>query len=329
MIMIGVANQLKSEQVSDAELRQFQIFTDVDLDEVRPMLNACHRQSVSAGDILLRPEFGNDAMYLLLSGQVSVYLESLESAPLLELGPGECIGELSVFDGRNPSAYVKAEQPCEVLVIDSQQLWRLIDSSHSVSRNLLRFLSSRLRSGNDIVAVTQTKQKEQEFAANSDALTGLHNRRWLDDILIRLKGHELGDLAPLAVLMLDVDHFKRYNDNYGHKSGDLVLQMVAHTMRKSLRPSDMVARYGGEEFIVLLPHTPANRAEMVAERLRAAVERLDISADQAEELPSVTISVGVAPLKEGESIDHAIEAADKFLYRAKENGRNRVETRQA
>ena len=139
MIMIGVANQLKSEQVSDAELRQFQIFTDVNLDEVRPMLNACHRQSVSAGDILLRPEFGNDAMYLLLSGQVSVYLESLESTPLLELGPGECIGELSVFDGRNPSAYVKAEQPCEVLVIDSQQLWRLIDSSHSVSRNLLRF----------------------------------------------------------------------------------------------------------------------------------------------------------------------------------------------
>lgn len=324
---MGIAKQIEESKLSDQQIRQFRIFDSVNLEEIRPMLNNCPRQHIKSGEVILRPEFGNDAMYLLLSGKVSVYLESLDSTSLVDLGPGECIGEMSVFDGRNPSAYVKAIQPCEALVIDSKSLWQLIDTSHSLCRNLLYFLSNRLRSGNDMVAITQTKQKEQEHAANSDALTGLNNRRWLDDVLARLKGIELLDLAPLAVLMLDVDHFKRYNDEYGHKSGDLVLQMVAHTMRKSLRPSDMVARYGGEEFIIILPHTPAKQASAVAERLRASVERLQISADQGNALPSVTISVGVAPLKDGECVEDAIEVADKQLYLAKDNGRNRVETR--
>ncbi len=135
------------------------------------------------------------------------------------------------------------------------------------------------------------------------------------------------DRLPLAVLMLDVDHFKDFNDTYGHKSGDLVLQMVARIMRKSLRPSDMLARYGGEEFIVLLPGTPAEQAKLVAERLRKAVANCRITAEQGQALPAVTISVGVSPLTENETVEQAIDAADEALYLAKRNGRNRIELR--
>ena len=315
------------EVVSDAQFRQFRIFNEVDLKRIRPLLNRCRKDLLKAGDVLLRPEFRNDCMYLLLSGRVAVSLESLDATPLVELGCGEGIGEMSVFDGRNPSAYVKAIEQCEVVVIESDTLWQLIDSSHSLCRNLLYFLSNRLRSGNDIVAVSKSREKEQEQAANVDALTGVHNRRWLQEMMSVLKGHKLVESLPLAVLMLDVDHFKNFNDTYGHKSGDLVLQMVARTMRKSLRPSDMLARYGGEEFIVILPCTPAKQAKAVAERLRKAVAGCEITAEQGQDLPSVTISVGVAPLAEGESVEQMVEAADQALYLAKHNGRNRIELR--
>ena len=315
------------EVVSDAQFKQFRIFDEVDLKRIRPLLNQCRKEIINTGDVLLRPEFRNDCMYLLLSGKVSVSLESLDATPLVELASGECIGEMSVFDGRNPSAYVQATEPCEVVIIEKETLWELIDSSHSLCRNLLYFLSNRLRSGNDIVAVSKSREKEQELAANVDALTGVHNRRWLQGMLESLRGHDLVDRMPLAVLMLDVDHFKNFNDTYGHKSGDLVLQMAARIMRKSLRPSDMLARYGGEEFIVLLPCTPAAQAKAVADRLRKAVAGCKISAEQGVDLPSVTISVGVSPLAENETVEQAIEAADEALYLAKHNGRNRIELR--
>ena len=311
--------------VRDAELRQLQLFQDVQLERIRPLLDQCHKEVLQTGDVLLRPEFSNDCMYLLLKGRVTVHLENLDSDPLVSLSTGECVGEMSVFDGRNPSAYVKAAEPVEVLAIESAVLWQMIDTSHSVARNLLHLLSNRLRSGNAIVTDSQSRQRETEHAANSDALTGLNNRRWLEEVMVRLKGKELVDLQPVSVLMLDVDHFKRFNDTYGHKAGDLVLQMVARTMRKRLRPTDMVARYGGEEFIILLPHTAASEAQVVAERLRCGVESCQVTADQGKELPPVTISIGVAPWHNGDSLEHLVDKADKALYRAKANGRNRVE----
>jgi diguanylate cyclase (GGDEF)-like protein len=321
--MALTSNIRTGESVDDVQFRQFKIFNDVDLDGIRPLLNLCRKERLDSGAVLLRPELGNNSMYLLLSGKVSISLESLDSTPLLELGPGECLGEMSVFDGRNPSAYVTVIEPSEILVIEGNTLWQLIDSSHSLCRNLLHFLSNRLRSGNDLMTITRSKEKEQEHSANSDALTGLNNRRWLQEYIASLDERSLSDIIPLAVLMVDVDHFKRYNDNYGHQSGDLVLQMVARTIRQSLRPSDMVARFGGEEFIVFLPHTPVQQAEVVAERLRFAVERCKIAPDQDQSLPSVTISLGISTAKIAENIEAAIERADQALYLAKKAGRNR------
>ena len=310
--------------VTDAELQQTQLFRDVQLDRIRPLLASCRKVVLQPGEVLLRPEFSNNCMFLLLKGRVTVHLQNLDNEPLLSLTEGECVGEMSVFDGRNPSAYVKAADLVEVLVIESSTLWQLIDISHSVARNLLHLLANRLRSGNANLSDSQSRQRETEQAANSDALTGLNNRRWLEEMLIRFKGKALNELQPLSVLMLDVDHFKRFNDTFGHKAGDLVLQMVAQNMRKRLRPSDMVARYGGEEFLILLPHTAVSEAKVVAERLRKGIEKCEVPAEQGLELPPVTISVGIAPWRNGDTLELMVDAADKALYRAKANGRNRV-----
>ena len=312
------------EVVSDAQFRQFRIFNEGDLKRIRPLLNRCRKDLLKAGDVLLRPEFRNDCMYLLLSGRVAVSLESLDATPLVELGCGECIGEMSVFDGRNPSAYVKAIEQCEVVVIESDTLWQLIDSSHSLCRNLLYFLSNRLRSGNDIVAVSKSREKEQEQAANVDALTGVHNRRWLQEMMSVLKGHKLVESLPLAVLMLDVDHFKNFNDTYGHKSGDLVLQMVARTMRKSLRPSDMLARYGGEEFILLYPNIDANQIKNTLVRIQQRIIDLGITHEGSNVAKVVTASLGAATVYPVQSLspEKLVSRADQMLYKSKESGRN-------
>ncbi|HEX8616369.1 MAG TPA: GGDEF domain-containing protein [Thermoanaerobaculia bacterium] len=158
--------------------------------------------------------------------------------------------------------------------------------------------------------------------AMTDELTRLPNRRHL----LAAAGEELQRAEergePFSMLALDIDHFKRINDAYGHAAGDAVLQRVAHACRTALRPGDRIGRTGGEEFTVLLPSTTQDAAVTVAERLRAAVEALDCS--DIDPAVHITISIGVAELQRAESVVRLTARADAVLYRAKEQGRNRV-----
>ncbi|PLZ00050.1 diguanylate cyclase [Burkholderia sp. WAC0059] len=163
--------------------------------------------------------------------------------------------------------------------------------------------------------------------ATTDALTDLHNR-WAFD---RAYKHEVEKARktgqPISVLFVDVDHFKRFNDRYGHVAGDRALQAVAQVLKSSVRRgSDFVSRYGGEEFVVLLPGVDAKAAVAMAERLRLAVEELAI-AHEAVEGGILTSSIGVASIDNTEAqhdVEHLLEDADRALYSAKEVGRNRV-----
>src|SRR5262249_39103217 len=127
---------------------------------------------------------------------------------------------------------------------------------------------------------------------------------------------------PFSVLMLDIDHFKKINDTYGHPVGDLAIKALADVCSKALRPHDILARYGGEEFVLTLPHTPAEGARTVAERIREAVEKVEVPSDQGK--VRFTVSVGVSTYATGEPFDQIVERADKALYASKQGGRNRV-----
>lgn len=159
----------------------------------------------------------------------------------------------------------------------------------------------------------------------SDALTGIPNRHFFTEALARAWRDERRS-APQAILMMDIDHFKQLNDRYGHPVGDGCLREVARVLQRGLsRQDDVLARYGGEEFIVLLRDCSAGDAEVVAERLRAAVQQLQLENLGSPELV-VTISIGVASgeLSDGEAAARLVEAADRALYQAKIGGRNRV-----
>ena len=154
--------------------------------------------------------------------------------------------------------------------------------------------------------------------ADSDGLTGLANRRHFDGVLVAAitRAHE--QRQPLALLMLDVDHFKRYNDNHGHQAGDDILRAVAAQMRDAVRADTLVARYGGEEFTVVVPNCDLQRAREIAERIRSKV---------AANLHGITVSIGIAvhPPESIADADDLIARADGALYRAKHKGRDRVE----
>jgi diguanylate cyclase (GGDEF)-like protein/PAS domain S-box-containing protein len=170
--------------------------------------------------------------------------------------------------------------------------------------------------------VTEEKRLEQQLIhlSTTDGLTGLFNRRYLDETLAAELQRANRYQTPLAVFLFDVDHFKKFNDQHGHDQGDRVLQALAKEMRNSVRQVDHPCRYGGEEFVLILPNTPLEGATHVAERLRRNVEAMVVDGLK------VTISIGVAvvPPLMFEASDAFLEAADRALYEAKANGRNQV-----
>jgi diguanylate cyclase (GGDEF)-like protein len=160
--------------------------------------------------------------------------------------------------------------------------------------------------------------------ATRDALTGLLNRRAMVELLAREHPRIERGQGPLAVALLDIDWFKRINDGFGHGAGDEVLRRFATTVQAQLRAADALARWGGEEFLLLMPGTSVDDARTVLDRLRAAVAEGGF--EQIAPGLQVTFSAGLVAVQEGETQDAAIDRADRALYRAKQGGRNRVES---
>lgn len=304
-----------------ATLEQVRLFAGVPRATLAPVVSGCETRTIDAGERLLVAGAANDALYVVLSGALAVHVAD-PLHPHLLLGPGECVGELSLIDGQHVSADVVASEPAEVLAIDRDELWSLIETSPEVARNLLRILAGRLRHDDAVLAEAGRQRQHFEHMATIDALTGLRNRRWLDDAFARQLMRSQRSCQPIAALMVDIDHFKHINDAHGHSAGDVVLRWLARTLSDELRPQDLLARYGGEEFALLLPGAHESQAVAAGERLRATVAAGPVP-DEAE-VRRVTISVGVATAREGETLASLLARADESLYAAKHAGRNRV-----
>jgi len=304
--------------------RDLQLFRGADDVHAAAALAPCAVVRVARGQ---RLEDGFRArLYIVLAGALTVAADA--AAGLADgastILPGESVGEQSVLDDAVNLAAITALEDTELLVIEPELVWRLIDESNGLARNLLRLLSFRIRAAN---AQLRRRQKLGEFYRQlslNDALTGLYNRAWLNENLPRLVARARQEHSPLSVLMIDLDHFKRFNDSHGHLAGDAALCAAAGVVRAGLRPADCAVRYGGEEMMVVLPETSAKLALAVAERLCRRMRETVVFEDIRQPLPHITGSFGVASLDDGLDERTLVAAADAALYRAKEAGRDRI-----
>ncbi len=187
----------------------------------------------------------------------------------------------------------------------------------------LQGLAARVASMEQEALGFRTHLEEQRQKALIDPLTSLPNRAAWGERLEQEMTQWQQDKNNLLICILDLDHFKRINDGYGHLAGDKVLKIVASVLKKRIRPTDFLARFGGEEFVMLMPATHVSTALTLLDELRAAVELCPFHFKG--ERVTITVSMGVTALRTGERSDIALKRADQALYRAKENGRNRVE----
>ena len=216
----------------------------------------------------------------------------------------------------------KQVQDFEILVktYDSDTPFWLLTSATTIDYNYDVVLYAAFQD------ITSRKNREVllKDQATRDPLTSLYNRRYFEDEVHKRITKARQENGIYCVLMTDVDLFKRVNDTYGHKTGDKVLMELAYTSEKVLRECDIVARYGGEEFVIFLAGVDAEQAYSVAERLRETISELRVPSDDGR-IVQFTISIGISSSKVSDNIDTLIKTADEALYKAKQNGRNRVE----
>ena len=315
----------QTEKVRPQDLERIIMFDGVAIENIFSLLERCPITEIAKDEVLITEGDKHTECYLILSGTVRIHLGSPDSDAISKLGAGESVGELTLLDGKAASAFVIADEPCRLLVLREDIFWSLINASHNFARNLIILLSRRMRGSNATISDSVTRQHEYRRTSVIDELTGLHNRRWMRDILDRQMKRSQMNNEPLSLLMLDIDHFKKVNDNFGHLAGDQVIRAVAQKMMINVRPTDLLVRFGGEEFIIVLPMTDLAGARIVAERICRSVRQAQIVDGVGNRLPPVTISIGIAQMTEDESQDSLIERADQVMYKAKNNGRDRVE----
>jgi diguanylate cyclase (GGDEF)-like protein len=301
-------------------LESIGLFRGVDPDTIADLLPRCGRIDVAEGDVLLSPERTNHCVYVVLSGRLSVHLGSLHAPKIADLAAGSCAGEMSLIEDKDPSAFVVAVEDSHLMVISHHLLWQLVDRSHAFSKNLLVVLSERVRSDNEYIASSLGVLRQAQHNALTDGLTGLGNRHWMKDMFEREVTRARTSGQSLCLMMIDVDHFKTFNDQYGHIAGDRVLLAVSEALRGYLRPTDLIARFGGDEFAVLLPGIELGQAQQTAERLRQHVAGLSPPSLST----AITISIGVSANRANDDVATLVTRADSAMYDAKDQGRNCV-----
>ena len=292
---------------------------------IHPELSAALEAAIRGGqvnDSLMRelnaryleylPEFSvlSDAL-AALSGTLKEAMSSLDSHGADTAAFSDALDELSTGPAQDAQRLREA-------------LSRLADEAREMTHRSKQ-MSAQLAASTQQIEYLRSELHDARRDAMTDALTSLPNRRAFDETLRRMAAASEGSGEPLSLMLVDIDHFKRVNDHFGHPVGDALLRRTASTIRNGLPPGGTVARFGGEEFAVLLPGRNLSAAIAEAERLRQAVSGLRLAMRRSgERLSHITISLGLAELLRGEDVAAMLERADSALYRAKQEGRNRV-----
>jgi diguanylate cyclase (GGDEF)-like protein len=306
----------------------FSVLAPEELERVVPHLTTVR---LAAGETLFREGDAGTHMYVLAEGSaaVSIRLPDGGSREIARFAPGDFFGDMSIFDEAPRSASCAAVEASTLYGLSRDGFMDVISQEPRAALKLmyrmLHITTQRLRGTSEFVSEMVQWGESARRRAVTDELTGLYNRRFLEDSLgtFVAEAGEKGEQLSLA--MVDLDHFREINELYGHPGGDAAIKAASGVFRALLRESDVIARYGGDEFVIIMPRTPPAEAERLLSAVCAGVERLPVLKNMKGSITTVTSSMGVAgfPLH-ARDLSALRAAADAALYRAKEEGRNRV-----
>jgi diguanylate cyclase len=211
---------------------------------------------------------------------------------------------------------------------DREQIRLIVQSLVTSTRQMQQAnidLESRLRETQQEISSLQRTIEAIRAESLTDPLTQVSNRKYFDAAIEKLLMDAGGGMNGFSLLVMDIDHFKTFNDTFGHLTGDQVLRLVALALKQNIKGQDIVARYGGEEFAIILPDTPLRAAVTLAEHIRRSVAGKELlKRSTGKNLGRLTVSIGVATYHDGDTAQTIVERADMCLYAAKHGGRNRV-----
>ena len=315
----------RSILISSTTLLRMPLFEGVNAHLVVAWLDQCLQMHLAPGDPLVTREHHLDHAFVLLEGELSVHLEASSTSLLGTIQPGECVGEVSTLCRLPATAHVTAVAHSVVCRVPRDDLIHWARQSHQLALNLIGLMGQRLRSSNLRLSDEQQNRELLRTRSLTDPLTGVLNRGWCRRDQPEFQQLCIHGASPLSVLMIDIDHFKTFNDRFGHAAGDHVLRTVAERLLRLVRSGDVLIRWGGEEFLIVCADVAdGGPVQRLAQRLCDEIAAEPFEGGDWEGPITVTVSIGVAHRLPQESWDALVKRADQALYAAKAAGRCRV-----
>ena len=312
-------------------LKSAGILTDLTEEELQRVFAFFRPHDYRQDEVLFREGDVGEELYIVGVGRVASLIRLADGTghQVGEFGPGDFFGEMSIIEKAPRSATCLARQPSTVLVLKAEDFYRLMEEQAGIAikimNRMLDATAERSIRSSEFLADMVRWGAEARKRAVMDGLTGLFNHRFLEEALRDSLQKSRAAGAPLSLLMMDLDYFRRINEHYGAETGDRAIRALVPALRATLRPDDVPARCGGDEFAILLPDTPSQPALRIAQAICDAVRAVPFFEGREGPLRRITVSLGVASFPEHASDLKALwDLADRALYRAKELGRDRA-----
>lgn len=270
------------------------------------MLMNTTRRKLAAGEILLTPGQRNDRLYVVLSGRMSAQINAEDTKPLALFGTGESVGEMSMLDDSPVSAYVIAITDCELLVIEHQEVWSVLNRSLQASHNMLAMMASRIRSSNRRLAESAANAQSYGALNHVNNVTGLYNDKWLADKIGRLILRHSRNQQPSALILLKIENHGMFVAGFGAAGSDQAQHTIAETISLHLRPDDIAVHLAADRYAIFLTRTQSQLAQAVAARLLETLDQMVIGSPSGDAMPALQVSVGVAHPQSDDTLDSLI-----------------------
>ena len=297
-------------------MQESPLFQKVKSSTLATLLANSTRVKIAAEQILLTPGQHNDRIYVVLSGRLRAQLNVDDARPLALFGISECVGEMSMFDDNQVSAYVIATTDCELLAIEHVEAWSVLNRSLQASHNLLAILAGRIRSSNRTVAEWVEYAQSYGGLNYVNPVTGIYNRRWLSENIARLIRRHTMNQQPSAFVLLKVDNFGQIETGFGRLGSEQAQRSIAEAMLECLRPNDIAAHINPDQFAIFLPQTGRENVHVVVDRLLEEIDQLVIGTHSGDALPPVTLSIGIALPQPDDTLDSLIARTPPAMHRA-------------